>query len=336
MSSFWVALSGWVAPGFAHGLMSQRRAMAIVMGLVALCIVGASLVPWAIYLGGLVLAGSLVDAGRRHRRLKPNIQWSWRYPLIAVGGLLAFSVLARALIIEAFKIPSSAMYPTLQIGDHIFVNKLAMRLRGPARGELIVFPMPCSPERDYIKRVIALEEETVEVRCNVVYVNGAAVPSTLVRAEDRYRDRYEGDDHWTEQQVSRYRETLGDHSFEVFHDAERPQRDEARRSGTGEGAPDARDFPSEGQPPSCISMREPGARESPDQLPGRLVRTAEEVTDPCKPHRHYVVPRGHVFVLGDHRSNSNDSRVWGAVPAESIKGRATGIWYPFGRIGRVE
>jgi signal peptidase I len=228
------------------------------------------------------------------------------------------------------------MCPTLRIGDHIVINKLATHLRGPARGEIIVFSQPCLPSRDYIKRVIALEGETVEVRCNVVYVDGAAVPSTLVRADDHYLDRYDVGGPWEKQPASRYRETLGDQSFEVFHDAERPQRDEVQRSGTVEIAPDARDFPAPGHdPPSCGTVHELGGRPATNQAPGRIVRTAEGL-DACKPHRHYVVPKGHVFVLGDNRANSNDSRYWGAVPVENIKGAVTGIWYPFGRLGRVE
>lgn len=336
MSSILVALSGLLSPGFAHGLLSQRRAMAIVIGLVALCIVGTLLVPWSAYLGVLVLAGSAVDAGLRHRRLRPS-RLNWKLALIVGGSMLVLRFAVRELIIEAFKIPASSMSPTLQIGDHIFVNKLAGHLRGPARGEIIVFSQPCLPDRDFIKRVIALEDETVEVRCNVVYVDGAAVPSTLVRADDRYLDRHDAGELWAEQPASRYRETLGDHSFEVFHDAERPQRDEVQRSGTVEIASDMRDFPAPGQgSPSCTGMDEMGGRPAANQAPGRIVETAAEVTAPCKPHRHYVVPKGHVFVMGDNRSNSNDSRVWGAVPVENIKGSVTGIWYPFGRIGRVE
>lgn len=335
MSSFWVALSGLITPGFAHALLSQRRAMMIVIGLAALSVFGMLLVPWSAYLGLFVIAGSMVEAGLRHRRLRPS-RLNWKLALLAFGGMLAFSYLARVLIVEAFKIPGSSGYPTLQIDDHIFINKLAMRVRGPERGEIIVFRMPCQPDRDYIKRVIALEDDTVEVRCNVVYVDGTPVQSKLIEAKDRYLDRYEGDDRWVEQRASRYRETIGDHTFDVFHDDDRPQRDEAQRAGTVIGG-DSRDFPHERLDSlSCTSTGEPWMKEATNQVPGRIVETAPEATDPCKPHRHFVVPKGHVFVMGDNRPNSNDSRVWGAVPVENVKGPATGLWYPFGRIGRLE
>src|SRR6185437_13709926 len=98
-------------------------------------------------------------------------------------------------------IPSSSMYPTLEIGDHIFVNKFIygvripwtttklFELRGPHPGEVIVFIYPCDPDRDYIKRVIATAGQTVEVRCNVVYVDGVAVPSKLEDENCTYLDQ---------------------------------------------------------------------------------------------------------------------------------------------------
>jgi signal peptidase I len=335
MSSILIALTGLVAPGFAQGLMSQRRAMAIVIGLVAACLVGTLLVPWAIYLALLVTVGAMIDAGLRHRRSRATIRWSWGYPLIAFGCAIALSVLSRALIVEAFRIPSSNMYPTLEIGDHVFASKLAMRWRGPERGEIIVFRMPCQPDRDYIKRVVAVENDTVEIRCGVVHVNGAPVPTTLVEADDRYSDRDESDGSRHERAVSRYRETIGVHTFEVFHGVERPGRDEARRAGATDAGGEDRDFPGE-HAPSCsghpFNEEEPAAI----QRPGTIVTTDPAPTDPCKPHRHYVVPPGHVFTLGDNRDNSNDSRFWGSVPVENVKGRAIGIWLPLRRVGRIE
>src|SRR3982750_338780 len=112
----------------------------------------------------------------------------------SIGAAILIALALRAFVIEAFKIPSSSMYPTLEINDHIFVNKFIygvripwtmtklFELRGPKRGEVIVFIYPCDPDRDYIKRVIALAGDSVEVRCNVVYVNGKANPFKMRQA----------------------------------------------------------------------------------------------------------------------------------------------------------
>src|SRR5207342_435612 len=95
------------------------------------------------------------------------------------------------------------------------------------RGEVIVFQYPCDMERDYIKRVIALENDTVEVRCNVVYVNGKAIPATMVQDGEHcsYKDYDEQNDRWYVRQCSRYREVVDGKSHDTFHDAERPLRD---------------------------------------------------------------------------------------------------------------
>src|SRR5574338_136621 len=168
----------------------------------------------------------------------------------SIGAAILIALALRAFVIEAFKIPSSSMYPTLEIGDHIFVNKFIygvripwtktklFELRGPHRGEVIVFIYPCAPDRDYVKRVIAVAGDTVEVRCNVVYVNGKAVPSTLVEESGTYKD-YDEENRWFARPRSVYRESLGGHVYETFHDSERPARDRARATLT-DG--DARDF----------------------------------------------------------------------------------------------
>jgi signal peptidase I len=256
----------------------------------------------------------------------------------SIGSAILIALALRAFVIEAFKIPSSSMYPTVEIGDHIFANKFIYGVRipwtttklferSPERGEVIVFIYPCDPERDYIKRVIALAGDTVEVRCNVVYVNGKAIPNRLIDEHCTYRDHDEESDEWTVKKCSLYRETVAGHEHDTFHDVDRPVRDEQARHGIQEA--DAYDFPVIGRaPPSCAESRDADKAASHPQVLGTLTQTKSNA-GACELQQHYTVPPGHVFVMGDNRNNSADSRVWGSVPIENIKGKAMFIWLSY-------
>lgn len=265
-----------------------------------------------------------------------DVQFRWLSKQSVVF-LIAPIVLAlglRMFIIEAFKMPSSSMYPTLQIGDHVFINKIAPHVRSIERGEIIVFVYPCDAQRDYLKRVVALGGDTVEVRCNVVWVNGKPLEAKLVKAADSYEDFDEGASppRWFERACSRYRETNDGRSYEVFHDAERPRRDEiAAQHALVTG--DSRDFPSSDALPSCANSFEDHG--DPPAAVGTIELHRSNESDPCVPQRHYRVPEGYVFVMGDNRNNSNDSRIWGALPVGNIKGVVTGIWMSGGQNGRL-
>jgi signal peptidase I len=328
-------------------------------------------------------------------------------------------------VIEAFKIPSSSMYPTLEIGDHIFVNKFIygvripwtstklFELRGPKRGEVIVFMQPCQPDRDYIKRVVATAGQTVEVRCSVVFVDGVAVPQEHVPEPGAESElamcRYEDNEDtggiatgWKWKPCSRYRETVDNFSYDTFQHPNRTWRiqqrktlelerqlkdvrlsdaqkrdvqtkldelkaeidrdqkalgaqlsdssfkiaekerpallamlEEMKRPIDHDPLADEKDFPDEsGLLKNCSTTSDPDSREAKNQSPGKIVVTKETryhgiATDACEPHMHYVVPDGHVFVMGDNRANSNDSRFWGPVPIENIKGKALFIWLSY-------
>jgi len=279
----------------------------------------------------------------------------------SIGAAILIALALRAFVVEAFKIPSSSMYPTLEIGDHIFVNKFIygvripwtmtklFELRSPKRGEVIVFIYPCDPDRDYIKRVIATAGQTVEVRCNVVYVDGVAVPSHLEDPNCSYRDHHdssegdtppgasmkypdEDDEGWYPKKCSRYSETVDGRTYNTFHDRDRPDRERRLAEGTLTDG-DSRDFPlhDHSPPPSCASS-EDGVRNAQTQTLGQIVMVkSENDAKVCEPREHYVVPEGHVFVQGDNRNNSNDSRFWGSVPLDNIKGKALFIWLSYER-----
>src|SRR5687767_417662 len=100
---------------------------------------------------------------------------------------LLLALFIRTFIVQAFKIPSGSMIPTLAIGDHILVNKLSYGVRipfwerylldyaEPARGDVVVFIFPEDRSKDFIKRVIGVAGDTVEVRAKKVYINGKPI-----------------------------------------------------------------------------------------------------------------------------------------------------------------
>ena len=199
----------------------------------------------------------------------------------SIGIAVTVAMLLRIFVVEAFQIPSGSMIPTLEVGDHIFVSKFAysvglpysnkkvVKYGVPKRGDIIVFKYPKDQKMDYIKRVVALPGEKVEVRRNEIFINGRPMPRRNVTGPCSYADG-------------------------VYH----------------------KDVPCE------LWMEELDGRTHPVyQQPGSASNSLP-----------FEVPAGHVFVMGDNRDNSNDSRVWGPVPEELIKGRALIIWWSRGPI----
>ena len=91
--------------------------------------------------------------------------------------IIAFllAMLIRTFVIEAFKIPTGSMIPTLMIKDRLIVSKFAYKFDEPERGDVIVFKYPVNPKRDFIKRLIAKGGERVEIRGGNIYVDGEMV-----------------------------------------------------------------------------------------------------------------------------------------------------------------
>ena len=91
------------------------------------------------------------------------------------------AVIIRIFIVEAFKIPSGSMIPTLLVGDHLLVNKFLYRFKEPERGDVIVFKYPDDPSRNFIKRIIGVGGDTIEVRDKVLYVNGKEQDESFIQ-----------------------------------------------------------------------------------------------------------------------------------------------------------
>jgi signal peptidase I len=168
----------------------------------------------------------------------------------------------RTFVVQAFKIPTGSMEKNLLIGDHLLVNKvvyspsatgLEAKLLGKKpiqRGHVVVFKYPEEPARDFIKRVVALPGETVEIKDKKVYIDGKALDEPYV--------------HFLE-------------------------------------------------PPLLPTDPEYGLR-----LEGR--------GDSYGPRK---VPAGQLFVMGDNRDNSKDSRYWGFLPEDQVKGRALMVYWSY-------
>jgi signal peptidase I len=169
--------------------------------------------------------------------------------LIAV----VLALFIRTFVVQAFKIPSGSMLETIQLGDHILVNKFIygvkipfmdktlIPIKDPKRGDIIVFTPPHEPKKDYIKRVVGIEGDKIEIRNKKLYVNGEYVTGPYeIHKESRI-------------------------------------------------------------------------------LPGSL-----STRDNFGP---VTVPEGHLFMMGDNRDNSQDSRFWGFAKLEKVKGKAMFIYW---------
>jgi signal peptidase I len=221
---------------------------------------------------------------------------AWDTIKVVIQALLIAFVI-RTFFFQPFNIPSGSMIPTLLVGDYLFVNKLSygygpysfnfgVNLFGhdlfkfgplpftgrhvlaamPERGDVVVFKLPIDNETDYIKRVIGLPGDRIQMRQGQLYINGTAVP------RERIEDSFEPSDTGVRFPVHQFRETLPNGvTYTTFDLSEHSSGD----------------------------------------------NTAE-----------FLVPPGRLFMMGDNRDNSTDSRFdVGYVPVENLIGRATILFF---------
>jgi signal peptidase I len=140
-----------------------------------------------------VVVACAIDAGKRASGATA------RYPvwLVVVGAIVFFlasrvdAVVLRAFFLEAFKMPSAGMLPTLAVGDHFFIEKTTALTHPPRRGELVVFRFPMHREQDFTQRVIAVAGDAILVSNGHPRINGWEVPYCDV-GEFGYVDAYDG------------------------------------------------------------------------------------------------------------------------------------------------
>jgi signal peptidase I len=165
--------------------------------------------------------------------------------VIIISVLLALVV--RTYIVQAFRIPSGSMEDTLLVGDFLLVSKFIYRFADPKPGDVIVFKYPLDRSRDFIKRCVAVEGQTIQIKDKVIYIDGRRVPN-----------------------------------------------------------PETSKFVDPNIYPASLNSR-----------------------DNFGPVQ---VPTGHVFVLGDNRDNSRDSRYWGFLDERLIKGKALTLYWSWERL----
>jgi len=213
-------------------------------------------------------------------------------------------LLLRSFIFEPFRIPSDSMMPTLLDGDFIIVNKYAYGLRlpvlnrkfipvgEPQRGDVVVFRYPLDPSVNYIKRLVGLPGDHVEVENDRITVNGKPVQFDVAPA--RYNDGC-----YVNFQAAT--EHLGAHVHQSLL------------------CPVPLEITPE-PPPGC-NRKETRSYLCGDHAVAGLFGEQQKFSKD--------VPEGMYFMMGDNRDNSEDSRVWGFVPEDNLVGKATRIWFNY-------
>lgn len=155
--------------------------------------------------------------------------------VISIAIAVVLALLIRHFVVELYLVDGPSMRPTLQNQERLVVNKFIYKFEEPQRGDILIFQYPKDPSRDFIKRVIAVPGDTIEIKNNHVFVNGELKNEPYILST-----------------------TKGDYPLAT-------------------------------------------------------------------------VPEGHIFVMGDNRNNSEDSRFAdvGMVPYELIKGKAMLVFWPF-------
>jgi signal peptidase I len=138
--------------------------------------------PFAFLMWGIVLLATLVAAihawflARRTRldyRPKEYNRWEFYIFLlvISVGGTLWYTIYFRDKVMAAYRVPSGSMFPSIHIGDRLIANKLAYQHDQPAVGDIVLFTNPAARRQSYIKRIVALPGDTVEMRQGKLWIN---------------------------------------------------------------------------------------------------------------------------------------------------------------------
>ena len=222
--------------------------------------------------------------------------------IVAVAFVFGF---VRPFVVEAYKIPSGSMEDTLLVGDRILVwkcmygikvpgiKKRLFAFHQPRRGDVFVFLPPHERDKNFIKRIVALEGDSVEIEGKTLRVNGEKIEGDYTKYERGGRDEY---------------------GFPAIF-------------------PPFKLYPAPNYQPSFEwwSTFSELDREDFDEIFHDYLLSRRQFNQRFPEGKPFIVPKGYVFAIGDNRDNSLDSRVWGPVAQDDIKGQAFLIYFSMGR-----
>lgn len=220
----------------------------------------------------------------------------------ALLGAVILAILIRGFVFEPFKIPSESMVPTLLVGDHIFVARYEYGLRvpfteiwlkefeDPKRGDVVVFNFPEDDDVDFIKRVVGVPGDRIAMKAGQLYVNDVPTeikPFAIAKSNDVNRCVMD----LTAESDAFFPKEFLKFPHYLKH-AKFAQKVETF---------------SNGQVHMIQNLR-------------------DRIDDDRGADFEVIVPPRNFFVMGDNRDQSHDSRFWGFVPREKLKGKAKYIW----------
>jgi signal peptidase I len=235
-----------------------------------------------------MMSKSRQKQGEKHK----SFYKEWIEPFLIAAVVALF---IRQFVVEAFKIPSGSMIPTLDIGDHLLVNKFIYGPRlpftdirifswkEPKRGDIIVFKYPKNESKNFIKRVVGLPGDKIEIKKGILFITDRPVPVIALGA---FEEKEQGGGSPYYEKPRLFEEELGSVKHQILYLRDQSDYDFGPK----------------------------------------------------------LVPAESVFVMGDNRDNSQDSRFWGFVKYDKILGRALIIywswdggdrWVRWERIGKL-
>ncbi|HZS46390.1 MAG TPA: signal peptidase I [Blastocatellia bacterium] len=231
-------------------------------------------------------------------------------------------------VVQAVKVPTGSMENTIKVGDHLLVNKWIfapnhskllswLPYRDIRRGDIIVFKYPGDTSVNYVKRVIGLPGEKIEIRGTQVYINDKPLPEQITWTVPPVNDKAE-----LKPSPTREATVPPDNAYKQFYDDKPFRKYNVFYFKNGEylyddfedNAPHRSTGKLDDVPPCLFNQ------EALDSNPG-LSFAKFGVGRPC------TIQEGQYFAMGDNRDNSQDSRFWGTVPRENIIGRALIVYW---------